>query len=274
MRKRAIAFCIVFAISAAVLDLCSPPTVERADRSTQASPSAAGGPSRAEIGETGAGPGADSEPGSPAEASDDRAFPEVQAGKRRWTAPPTPYWPSDGSELSVQVIDRAAGRPLEGAVLTLHEAGLQEVCYEEISDADGFAYFPIKTGSFTMTADRSGYLRGMLQFSHGQSASNRLLTIELRRTGLVSGRLLDSDGHGIRGAELRLSPLREDSEARTVTFPSLDEGEFRVDVLPGEYRLRVRRLGYREAVVARLAVGDLGEGEELEIMLESLGRPH
>lgn len=274
MRKRTIAFCIVVAISAAVLYLCNPPTVERADRSTQASPLAAGDPSRAEIGVTGAGPGVESESGSPAEPSDDRAFPEVQAGKRRWAAPPTPYWPSDGSELSVQVIDQTTMQPLEGAVLTLHEAGLQEVCYEEISEADGFAHFPIMTGSFTMTADRSGYDRGMLQFSHRQSASNRLLTIELRRTGLVSGRLLDSNGGGIRGAELRLSPLREDSKAPSVTFPSLDEGEFRVEVLPGEYRLRVRRRGYREAVVARLAVGDLGEGEDLEIMLEFLGRPH
>jgi len=129
-------------------------------------------------------------------------------------------------------VDSVTGQPVPRAHVSLNG----EKRYDALSTADGkFSMGSIAPGEYTPSAERVGYVEDphpssfMLQVDEKKTD----VTVKLVPTGAIIGRVLDSEGEPVEGAQV---VAEGGNEALTD-----DKGRFRIGGLqPGRYRVRAK----------------------------------
>lgn len=121
--------------------------------------------------------------------------------------------------LEGQVISASTGAPLKHASLRLSpvgalNSGTQRTAFTSITDNEGkFAIQNVDAGTYTLDAERVGYITGSygarsasgagtrLKLDGGQSMKN--LVIKLVPQGMIFGKVIDDDGEPVPGAIIR-----------------------------------------------------------------------
>jgi hypothetical protein len=127
---------------------------------------------------------------------------------------------AEGARLEGHVRDRD-GKPVRKAGLTLRRmdsGSLPAPIYAATSDAAGvYSFSGINPGSYSLSVERSGYLRGMFRANPHETFSRvalaagqqiRDVDVTLKRGGSVSGLVLDEDGDPVAGLQVRVLRLR------------------------------------------------------------------
>ncbi len=158
------------------------------------------------------------------------------------------------ARLEGQVLSQA-GEPLRKAKVWLRPSGSSRQnteVYSDTSDANGnFVFDAVPPGSYYLSAERIGFLtenygartanpgRGtVLTLAAGQAVKD--LTFKLSPQGVISGRVVDSDGDPLQGFQVRVMKMfRMRGQSRlsvTGGAPTNDQGEFRIaNLSPGTY---------------------------------------
>ncbi len=162
------------------------------------------------------------------------------------------------STLAGQVFNAATGEPVSKAALTLQRANAAASQaapprYTTTTDGSGrFAMKDIEAGSYRLSAARSGFIDS----AYGEKAPGRpgttialdqthsLNDLVLRMTpqGVVTGRVLDSDGDPVTGIRMELARFRYIDGQKRLSSTDFaftnDLGEYRIfGVSPGKYYL-------------------------------------
>ena len=149
--------------------------------------------------------------------------------------------PKTGS-VAGAVIDEKSGEGIPKALIILRRD--QEGGIGQVTDSNGkFTLRDVEPGTYTLSVQRDRYVltRGQSQtidVQPGQSTSD--VKLKLQRTGVVSGRIVDTDGEPLSGVNVVVSSSRPSKGALRRSWSAItnDRGEYRVfDIAPGEYRL-------------------------------------
>jgi len=163
------------------------------------------------------------------------------------------------------VVENKSGAPLRKAVVIIrHE---QEEGTGASTDALGkFTLRDIDPGTYQVTVERDGYVatreseRRVLVVKAGETNSDVKLT--MLPTGVISGRVVDSDGDPILGASVQVAPLHKKKNDGSPGYVAAtnDLGEYRASgIAPGEYKIAVsyeRERGQRQVRMQRPAGAD------------------
>jgi len=113
------------------------------------------------------------------------------------------------------------------------------------SDAAGrFTFQDLDPGTYAATTGRDGYvaaresLRQIVTVKAGETADK--FKLKLLRTGVISGRVLDSDGEPVRNASVQIRSARQQrpNAQGGAGASTNDRGEYRAfGISPGEYKL-------------------------------------
>ena len=161
--------------------------------------------------------------------------------------------PAYGFQLSPT--DRSAGT-LEGRVLEARSGDRaiaikkalvilkrgQEPGIGTYSDEKGNFQLQVEPGAYALTVERDGFVTDppsaprTVTVQAGETT--RDVTLELVRTGAVSGRIIDADGEPIPRASVQLLSIRNKKRATGLAALTDDRGDYRIfQVPPGKYRL-------------------------------------
>jgi hypothetical protein len=191
-------------------------------------------------------------------------------------SPPTSQAPaffagaeSPAAAIPVALIGRVQdplGRAVAGAFLALvaeneGEQGPRQRRSISTAAADpqgAFVLPDVPPGVYALTATAPGFLPGSVRVDHARSGGTRSVLLTLRPGGfLISGRVLDTLGGAIGGAQVALVPSGWKDEARGLaTAIAGPDGAYRLTVPAGEHRLVFRRDGYSERVLDIRATRD------------------
>jgi len=155
-----------------------------------------------------------------------------------------PETPKKGGIVGV-VVDKKTGDPVRKVVVIARSA--QEAGVGTITDAEGkFALTDLDAGAYTLSIDRTGYVltrdgeRKTVTVKPGETTLD--VTVELLKTGAISGRVVDPEGDAVVKASIQVLSVQNVKRARTNGFYAVtdDRGEYRVfNIAPGGYRLSV-----------------------------------
>ncbi|HLK63156.1 MAG TPA: carboxypeptidase-like regulatory domain-containing protein [Bryobacteraceae bacterium] len=166
--------------------------------------------------------------------------------------------PKELSRIEGRVVSSVTGEPVGKTAITLARVGSVpgSSSYATVSDSKGtFVIADIESGKYHMQAKRNGFL----DIEYGAHASQttgtvldletpeQLKDIELRLIpyGVLTGRIVDSDGDPVRGAQAQILKSHYVNGRKTLaTVTSAytnDLGEYRaVDLPPGRYYVYVQ----------------------------------
>ncbi len=153
--------------------------------------------------------------------------------------PATP--PKTGSVVGVAV-DEKSGDGIARVRIVLRRD--QEGGIGEVTSVDGkFTLRDVEPGTYTLSAERVGWVvaRGQsptVTVQAGQATSD--VKLKLRRTGAVSGRILDADGDPVSGVNVLVSSTRANRNAPAANGYAVtnDRGEYRIfNLEPDGYRV-------------------------------------
>lgn len=141
--------------------------------------------------------------------------------------------------LAGVVFESKSGAPVPKATVILR--GKQDAGIGSTTSASGvFTFRDLEPGVYQIIVERTGYViapesqRKTVTVKAGETVSDFKLT--MLRAGVISGRVLDTDGEPLALASIQVSPQRKG--ARGKTGVTNDLGEYRVfDVVPGKYRI-------------------------------------
>ena len=133
-------------------------------------------------------------------------------------------------------------KPIRRALIILKQG--QEPGTGAYSDDKGNYRLQVEPGAYSVNVERDGYVADpqsetkTIKVQAGQAVTD--VDVELVRTGVISGRVLDAVGEPVARAGVQLRPLRE---KRGIVSPGAiadDRGEYRIfQIPPGKYRLAV-----------------------------------
>jgi protocatechuate 3,4-dioxygenase beta subunit len=138
-----------------------------------------------------------------------------------------------------RVLDAGSGEPIRKAMVILRRN--QESGAAAYTDSKGeFHFAELEPGAYALSATRDGYVASRKEppavVTVLPEKTQSDLTVKLVRTGVVSGRVLDSDGDPVENASVDLLAIKGEREGGSAT--TNDRGEYRVfGVPPGKYRL-------------------------------------
>jgi hypothetical protein len=164
---------------------------------------------------------------------------------------------ADGQTAFGRVVDEG-GRPVEGAELLLSNSFL-ELPLEAASDAEGrFAFRHLSPGKISLMAAHPGYAPGFLKGIEipPEAPGIDLGDVKLPAAEAIEGRVTDSRGAPIAGAEVKVYPemsnfsggLIEIREGEEEPLRTGLDGIFRAERLEGgkRYNLMVQHAGYAD----------------------------
>lgn len=183
------------------------------------------------------------------------------------TSDPVILYLRPAGRMEVTVVDAARGRAVEGATVELRGADVQT----GTTDLDGVAKIgPIIPGSYRLATLAPGYAT---EYSTVNIDAETLFRtrIALRRGASVGGRVIDSSGRPVSGAQVVFEGVAEWSQradpARDGVVTGTD-GEFRFQALPaGSFRLTARHEGYAPGHSAIVSLDGKTAVEGVEIAL-------
>jgi hypothetical protein len=181
---------------------------------------------------------------------------------------------TDLCKLEGRVVNSVTSEPVNRVTLTLRMSGAAPVSMTATTDASGkFAFEGLAPGSYTLTAEKVGFIRQgygartsaslgtTLALVAGQALKD--LEFKLIPQGIIAGKVVDDEGEPI--PRVFVTAVRLSGYGSRVRQPSAltsstnDVGEFRIaNLLPGRYLIKV--------AVAQPMAGLLGG------MLASMGR--
>lgn len=182
---------------------------------------------------------------------------------------PTNNQTQPAGALTGQVLSAKTGEPLRKVSLTLRPQGQGGSAASTTSDNSGnFRFASVVPGNYTLSGERTGYVRGTLGEDRGQA---QLITINSGQTSggiqlkltphsVISGRVYDLDGDPVQSAQvtvMRYSYPRGQRQLTNVGQASTNDiGEYRVAGLPpGRYYVSASDRGILSALEG--AIGDL-----------------
>ena len=150
---------------------------------------------------------------------------------------------SPAGTLEGRVLEARSGdpaMPIKKALVILKrgpEAGIGTY-----SDEKGNFQLQVEPGAYAVTVERDGFVTDppsaprTVTVQAGETT--RDVTLELVRTGAVSGRIIDADGEPIPRASVQLLSIRNKRGATGLAALTDDRGDYRIfQVPPGKYRL-------------------------------------
>jgi protocatechuate 3,4-dioxygenase beta subunit len=158
------------------------------------------------------------------------------------------------ARLEGQVLSQA-GEPLRKAKVWLRPNGSHQnaEAYSDTSDANGnFVFEAVTPGRYNLSAERTGFLSqnygarsadnlgpgAVLTLAPGQTLKG--LTFKLSPQGVITGRVVDSDGDPVQGLQVRVMRMFRTHGERRLLFTGAaatdDQGDYRiVNLTPGMY---------------------------------------
>ncbi|MBI3090228.1 MAG: carboxypeptidase regulatory-like domain-containing protein [Candidatus Tectomicrobia bacterium] len=153
------------------------------------------------------------------------------------TPPPAPT-----GALAGTITAGATNAPVQGAVVTLPEAGVAT----RTDAAGSFRFSDLSPGTVSLSVAASGFEVGQasgLTISADATTTRNLQLTELRRSGGISGTVRARDGAAVAGASVRIP-------GASFSAASDSAGAYSIAGLsPGTVELTVNAPGYREATV-------------------------
>ena len=144
-----------------------------------------------------------------------------------------------------RVIDAKSGEAVKKALVILRRGKDRGI--GAYSDAAGnFAFQPVEPGLYALSAERDGYIADpgakptIVNLKPGDPESSLLL--KLLRTGAISGRVLDTDGEPVMGANIQIHAASQKKGPARPGFAATtnDRGEYRAfNLPPDKYRISV-----------------------------------
>jgi hypothetical protein len=175
----------------------------------------------------------------------------------------------DKCSVEGTVTNSATGEPVKKARVTLAPAGEHKDAYAANTDASGhFLIDEVDAGRFSLTASRSGFIQpksahaAVLTLEKGQKMKE--IVIKLAPEGVISGRILDTDGDPLEGVDVECMSIEYQRGKRQLVAShrtNVDEiGEFRLPRLAaGKYIIRAT--SYDEMPVQERPGGAAGAGQ-------------
>ena len=174
-------------------------------------------------------------------------------------AQPAPDSATDAAARTARVEGQVltqTGEPLRKATvrLTPYGTSLANAVYEDTSDASGnFVFEAVSPGRYTLFAQRAGFI---VQYYGARSATNTTgsvltlaagqvvkdLSLKLAPQGVIFGRVTDTDGDPLPGAQVQVLWIHHSRGERGLSFAggasTDDQGSFRIaNLSPGSYYL-------------------------------------
>jgi protocatechuate 3,4-dioxygenase beta subunit len=171
--------------------------------------------------------------------------------------------------LTGQVISSTTGEPLRKVSLTVRPQGSGGSAAATTSDNSGnFRFATLDPGTYTLTGERTGYVRATLGEDRGQPTQITItsgqtaggIQLKLLPHAVISGRIYDLDGDPVQGAQVTVMRYSYPRGQRQLTNAAQattnDLGEYRVPALPpGRYYVSASDRGVLAALEG--ALGDL-----------------
>ena len=170
-----------------------------------------------------------------------------------------PVQPAGGAVLRADIYDMANGKPVEDAHLTVlrlpaasqEEKPAEEKVADGVSDEQGQVEITrIPAGTYRVTAGADGYATRVLSYERFTDRTFKQFTVELAKSAVLSGRVIDTEGKPVNGARVYAQSIMAldgrgyaAHEERTVESDAT--GHFALAGLPVGYALLgARKQGY------------------------------
>lgn len=151
------------------------------------------------------------------------------------------------SRVEGQVVDAASGQPLrKAAVIVRSNVSGQDGWAVYTDEAGHFTFLGLANGTWQVQVEKTGYVPlGTGQKEQPwrivEGTAIKDVTLRLTRAGVVTGRVLDTDGEPVAGANVTLK--NPEAKPGTLSLPyaqTNDQGEYRLfPVTPGKYLVSV-----------------------------------
>jgi hypothetical protein len=141
------------------------------------------------------------------------------------------------ANVSGVVVNSVTGQPILRAHVVLSAVDGTTEVYGAMTDAGGrFSILRMLPASYTVSVERIGHIRtfsGPMKLQAGDDKND--LKFSLTPAGLITGRVLDSDGEPVEGATVQVLGATQGN------MTTDDRGEFRAtDLGPGRYKVLAR----------------------------------
>jgi hypothetical protein len=155
----------------------------------------------------------------------------------------TPAEPPKPGRIEGRVIDAGSGDAVRKVLVVLRRGN--EPGIGTYTGSDGkFSFNEVEPGPYTLSGERDGYTGGSQPKDNVVNVKpgdpDAPVTLKMRRTGALSGRVLDVDGDPVAGASVQVLPLgkKKPGSGAPVWASTNDRGEYRAYNIPsGRYHV-------------------------------------
>ena len=158
--------------------------------------------------------------------------------------------PVSAEVLEGRVVEDHTGRPITIADVRVTKIGQTILAADRGTDMDGrFQALNLSAGEYRIDVSKPNYLRTTIRLRLPMAAASGL-RIRLVRLGVISGRVMDADGHSTRGSRIFVMvkpaqglPLQPFGNSFAVN----DSGRYRVyNLPPGQYAVAVSSASFND----------------------------
>ena len=151
------------------------------------------------------------------------------------------------ARLEGTVVDSVTGQPVKKAAVLLRKGAAASEGFAVVTDAGGhFEFSGLSPGDWIAEVHRAGYATlgsfeeaGTKETHWTLDPGGVIKDVKLRLTpaGVITGRVLDTDGEPLPSANVRLSPAAAGKDQRQLSFAQTNDlGEYRLfNIVPGKY---------------------------------------
>ena len=139
-------------------------------------------------------------------------------------------WPVDEVAFTIRTVD-PAGQPVSGVALVARRADQGSlVSRSGTSDATGTTRLRVMPGWYVVQAEAPGFVSALHTDARIAPGAEARIELTLKRAAPFAGRVVDLEGRPVAGAQLRLTPSRDEESA--LHTESDADGRFRFDSVP------------------------------------------